>query len=203
MTAIFTFRSAGLLRLLFCIALGPYAAIRSSSGSSSSATFGGGVVAAAAAVVVVETLTPGSGPRVTRAHSYRSMVTLYIEEKEEDDGGEGGPTPARKRTPSGWSTRRADGAAADQPFVFQPGVNLIAGWTEGVLRMSEGERALLHVPAELGYGSSPMGTPGGGVGAFYIPAHSDLLFDIEILGKDEVGVTEGEKATQEMEEEDL
>ena len=47
--------------------------------------------------------------------------------------------------------------------------------------MKEGERAFLHVPASLGYGDRPMGSPGG---AFYIPANSDLLFDIEILGKE-------------------
>ena len=46
--------------------------------------------------------------------------------------------------------------------------------------MREGERANLHVPASLGYGAQAMGGPGG---SFYIPANSDLLFDIEILGK--------------------
>ena len=73
-----------------------------------------------------------------------------------------------------------DGAAEDKPFEFQPGRNLIAGWTEGVLQMTEGERAEIHVPPELGYGGRPMGAPGG---AFFIPANSRLLFDIEILGK--------------------
>jgi FKBP-type peptidyl-prolyl cis-trans isomerase len=120
-------------------------------------------------MVVVETITPGIGPAVTRNFKYRSMVTLYIEHTK--DG---------TRTPSGWSTRQSDGATVDQPFEFQPGMNLIAGWTEGVLKMKEGERALLHVPAAQGYGNRPMGQPGG---AFYIPANSDLLFDIEILGK--------------------
>jgi FKBP-type peptidyl-prolyl cis-trans isomerase len=47
--------------------------------------------------------------------------------------------------------------------------------------MKEGERALLHVPSSLGYGARPMGSPNGG--GFYIPPNSDLLFDIEILGK--------------------
>eukprot|EP00591_Stephanopyxis_turris_P007727 CAMPEP_0195519250 /NCGR_PEP_ID=MMETSP0794_2-20130614/14536_1 /TAXON_ID=515487 /ORGANISM="Stephanopyxis turris, Strain CCMP 815" /LENGTH=126 /DNA_ID=CAMNT_0040648373 /DNA_START=153 /DNA_END=533 /DNA_ORIENTATION=+ len=108
------------------------------------------------------------GPSVTKDYRYQSMVTLYIEN---EDG---------SRTPSGWSTRVSDGASSDSPFEFQPGVNLIAGWTEGVLKMNEGERALLHIPTELGYGASPMGSPGG---AFYIPANSNLLFDIEILGK--------------------
>ena len=119
-----------------------------------------------AAEVTMEVLKAGEGAAVTREHRYSSMVTLYIDDEE--------------RTPSGWSTRKSDGAAVDQPFQFQPGVNLIQGWTEGVLRMKEGERALLHVPAELGYGARAMGSPGG---SFYIPANSNLLFDIEIMGK--------------------
>lgn len=120
------------------------------------------------AEVRVVTKHAGSGPAVTTKHSYRSHVTLYIEES---DG---------SKKPSGWSTRVSDGADKDQPFSFQPGRNLIQGWTEGVLQMKEGERAFLHVPAEKGYGANPMGSPGG---AFYIPANSDLLFDIEILSK--------------------
>ena len=118
--------------------------------------------------VRVEQISPGEGPAVTKDYKYASMVTLYIEEA---DG---------NKTPSGWSTRVSDGAAADKPFEFQPGVGLIQGWTEGVLQMKEGERAWLHVPSKLGYGSRPMGSPGG---AFYIPADSNLLFDIEILSK--------------------
>jgi len=119
--------------------------------------------------VVVETITPaveGSAP-VTRLSKYRSMVTLYIENED------------LTKTPSGWSTRVSDGAKVDSPFEFQPGVGLIEGWTQGVLEMKEGERAWLHVPSALGYGGRPMGSPGG---AFYIPASSNLLFDIEILG---------------------
>uniref|UniRef100_A0A7S3P875 peptidylprolyl isomerase n=1 Tax=Amphora coffeiformis TaxID=265554 RepID=A0A7S3P875_9STRA len=120
--------------------------------------------------VVVETISPGDGPAVTKDFRYSAMVTLYIEN---DD---------KSKTPSGWSTRKEDGAPRDQPFNFQPGVGLIQGWTDGVLQMKEKERAWLHVPAELGYGARPMGSPGG---AFYIPANSNLLFDIEILGKDD------------------
>ena len=85
------------------------------------------------------------------------------------------------QTSSGWPTRVSDGAAANAPFAFQPGVGLIEGWTEGVLQMQEGERSWLHVPSAKGYGSREMGSPGGG-GGFYIPSNSDLLFDIEILG---------------------
>lgn len=124
-----------------------------------------------AAQVIVEkkSPTPEGAPRVTTRHKYRSHVTLYIEHA---DG---------SKTPSGWSTRVSDGAPEDAPFEFQPGLNLIEGWTQGVLEMYEGERAWLHVPAELGYGPRAMGSPNGG--GFYIPASSNLLFDIEILGK--------------------
>ncbi|CAB9513827.1 trans isomerase FKBP2 [Seminavis robusta] len=128
-----------------------------------------GVGHVSAEEVRVEVLRRGDGPAVTKNHKYRSMVTLYIE-------GESG-----EKTPSGWSTRKEDGAARDSPFVFQPGVNLIEGWTQGVLQMKEGDRSLLHVPSKLGYGSRPMGSKGG---SFYIPANSNLLFDIEIMGKE-------------------
>lgn len=124
--------------------------------------------AAAADQVVVETQMEGTGDAVRTEHRYSSHVTLYLDDE--------------KRTPSGWSTRKEHGAPLDKPFVFQPGVNLIQGWTTGVLQMREGERAFLHVPAALGYGGRPMGSPNGG--GFYIPANSDLLFDIEILGKE-------------------
>mmetsp|Transcript_93420 Transcript_93420/g.140179 ORF Transcript_93420/g.140179 Transcript_93420/m.140179 type:complete len:183 (-) Transcript_93420:100-648(-) len=120
--------------------------------------------------VVVDIISANdAGAPVTKDYKYRSMVTLYIED-----------TVNKSKTPSGWSTRVSDGATKDQPFDFQPGIGLIQGWTEGVLQMKEGERAWLHVPSSKGYGKRPMGSPGG---AFYIPANSDLLFDIEILGK--------------------
>ena len=120
--------------------------------------------------VVVEVQSAGSGPSVTSSSRYQSHVTLYIKHA---DG---------TKTPAGWSTRQSDGADRDSPFAFQPGVGLIQGWTEGVLKMKEGERSWLHVPSEKGYGAQPMGSPNGG--GFYIPANSDLVFDIEILGKE-------------------
>mmetsp|Transcript_32206 Transcript_32206/g.64108 ORF Transcript_32206/g.64108 Transcript_32206/m.64108 type:complete len:157 (-) Transcript_32206:295-765(-) len=121
--------------------------------------------------VRVEIIQPGNGPPITTSHRYTSHVTLYIEN-----------TSNGSKTKAGWSTRQSDGAPTDQPFTFQPGVNLIEGWTEGVLQMNEGERSWLHVPAEKGYGERPMGNPNGG--GFYIPGNSDLVFDIEILGKE-------------------
>ena len=79
---------------------------------------------------------------------YDSQVTLFIENA---DG---------STTPSGWSTRK-EGGGNDRPLSFTPGQGLIAGWTEGVLKMREGERAKIHVPSEKGYGGSPQGQKGG------------------------------------------
>lgn len=105
--------------------------------------------------------------KVTTAHKYKAMVTLSIENA---DG---------TLTPSGWSTRK-EHKGDGRPFEFQPGVNLIQGWTEGCLQLREGERGLIHVPYTKGYGTKEQGSKGG---AWFIPASSNLLFDIEILGK--------------------
>ena len=123
------------------------------------------VVLATAKDVVVETKSLGSGPPVTKDNRYKAMVTLYIEGAN------------RLRMPTGWTTREEDGADADSTFEFQPGVDVIQGWTEGVLQMNVGDRALIHVPSEKGYGAKLMDRDD-----LYIPANSDLLVDIEILG---------------------
>jgi FK506-binding protein 1 len=60
------------------------------------------------------------------------------------------------------------------PFQFIIGVGqVIPGWDQGVMKMSLGERAVLHVPSELGYGARGAG----GV----IPPNADLDFDVELL----------------------
>jgi FKBP-type peptidyl-prolyl cis-trans isomerase len=99
--------------------------------------------------VVVDITTPNdNGAPVTKDHKYSSHETLYIENAD------------KTKMPSGRSTRVSDGAAADKPFQFQPGVGVIEGWTEGVLQVKEGERIMLHVPAALGYRAQPIGSPG-------------------------------------------
>jgi FKBP-type peptidyl-prolyl cis-trans isomerase len=58
-----------------------------------------------------------------------------------------------------------------EPAEF-PVSGVIAGWTESLKTMKEGEKRQLFIPSELAYG--PQGRPG-------IPPNSVLLFDIELL----------------------
>merc|ERR1711913_180727 len=75
-----------------------------------------------------------------------------------------------------------------QPFQFSIGKGeVIAGWDEGVAKMSKGQRARLTISPDLGYGaqvpssssshdpSTLQGVPG------MIPPNSTLVFDVELL----------------------
>jgi len=59
-----------------------------------------------------------------------------------------------------------------EPAVFPVG-RLIPGWNEALLAMKKGERRILIIPPELGYGEQ--GYPG------VIPPDSFLVFDMELL----------------------
>jgi FK506-binding protein 1 len=48
------------------------------------------------------------------------------------------------------------------------------GWDEGVIEMSLGEKAILHITSDYGYGAE-------GVGDGVIPPNSDLDFEVELL----------------------
>jgi len=61
-----------------------------------------------------------------------------------------------------------------QPFTFDLGKGrVIRGWDEGVAMMKVGSRAILTIPAQLGYGAKGAG----GV----IPPNATLIFDVEVL----------------------
>jgi FKBP-type peptidyl-prolyl cis-trans isomerase len=74
---------------------------------------------------------------------------------------------------TGWMTngKMFDSSAARGPETFRLD-DVIAGWTEGVQLMVEGESRRLWIPAKLAYGDTPR-QPGGPSGM--------LVFDIELL----------------------
>jgi FKBP-type peptidyl-prolyl cis-trans isomerase len=62
----------------------------------------------------------------------------------------------------------------NDPFVFTIGVGqVIQGWDEGVAQMSVGQRALIKIPSDMGYGARGAGRD--------IPGNADLVFDVELL----------------------
>merc|ERR1712059_158421 len=61
-----------------------------------------------------------------------------------------------------------------EPFQFNIGrQEVIAGWDEGVAKMSRGQRAKLTISPDKGYGAG--GVPGA------IPPNATLVFDVELL----------------------
>ncbi|KXJ86255.1 FKBP-type peptidyl-prolyl cis-trans isomerase [Microdochium bolleyi] len=86
-------------------------------------------------------------------------------------------------------TLAADGTQFDasydrgSPLPFKLGAGrVIKGWDEGLLDMCIGEKRLLTIPPEYGYGQRGMGP---------IPAGSTLIFETELMGID--GVPKPEK----------
>mmetsp|Transcript_819 Transcript_819/g.1808 ORF Transcript_819/g.1808 Transcript_819/m.1808 type:complete len:128 (-) Transcript_819:2215-2598(-) len=61
-----------------------------------------------------------------------------------------------------------------RPFQFTIGKGeVIKGWDEGVVRMTLGEKAKLHITSDYGYGAHGAGD--------VIPPHADLDFEVELL----------------------
>lgn len=61
-----------------------------------------------------------------------------------------------------------------KPFLFKLGLGMvIKGWDEGVANMTLGEKAVLHITSDFGYGARGAG----GV----IPPDADLKFEVELL----------------------
>lgn len=79
-----------------------------------------------------------------------------------------------------YTGRLLDGTVFDQnqdrdnPLVFRLGRNLVIdGWDEGLKLMQVGEKRLLIIPYELGYGT--LGKPPS------IPRRATLIFEVELL----------------------
>jgi peptidylprolyl isomerase len=65
------------------------------------------------------------------------------------------------------------------PFKFTLGQKeVIPGWDEGVKMMSKGEKAVLIVPPNLGYGSKGAKDENG---KFIVPQNSHMIFQIELV----------------------
>lgn len=63
----------------------------------------------------------------------------------------------------------------NRPFKFTVGIGqVIKGWDEGVLQMSIGEKAVLKITSDYGYGSNGAGN--------VIPPNADLIFEVQLLG---------------------
>lgn len=70
-------------------------------------------------------------------------------------------------------TRFDDSYSAGKPFSFPLGQSrVIPGWDQGFAKMNKGERAVLFIPSDLGYGAR---------GNARIPADSDLVFLVELV----------------------
>jgi FKBP-type peptidyl-prolyl cis-trans isomerase len=94
--------------------------------------------------------------------------------------GEGEPVKEKDKVSVHYKGTLVDGTQFDssydrkKPFEFTVGAGMvIKGWDLGVLGMKIGEKRILNIPSELGYGKRGIGP---------IPPDSDLIFEIELLG---------------------
>ena len=91
------------------------------------------------------------------------------------------PKKGDKLTMHYTGTLVSDGSVFDsshkrgRPFQFVIGQGqVIKGWDEGVAKLSRGEKAVLEMTADYGYGAAGAG----GV----IPPNASLKFEVELLG---------------------
>ena len=90
------------------------------------------------------------------------------------------PKPGDKLTMHYHGTLASNGQKFDasrdrgRPFSFTIGIGqVIRGWDEGVMTMSLGEKSMLRITSDYGYGARGAG----GV----IPPNADLNFEVELL----------------------
>jgi len=109
-----------------------------------------------------------------------SGVVLHVLEHGPDGPGRGTRPTKASTVKIHYHGTLADGTVFDstlvgggEPVKF-PLAGVIPGWRDGVLKMHEGETAMLGIPPEQGYGEA--GTPDG-----TIPGGSTLFFKIQLL----------------------
>lgn len=92
-----------------------------------------------------------------------------------------GPKPGYKQNVKvHYTGKLLDGTVFDssvergEPIDFQLGVGMvIPGWDEGIALMSKGEKGILYIPSELGYGPRQAGE--------LIKPYSNLMFEVELV----------------------
>ena len=92
-----------------------------------------------------------------------------------------GPKPGYKQTVKvHYTGKLLDGTVFDssvdrgEPIAFPLGVGqVIKGWDEGIALMQKGEKGILYIPYDLAYGTMDRGP---------IPAYSNLVFEVELVG---------------------
>ncbi len=106
-------------------------------------------------------------------------ASIEMEDIETGDGAVASPGDKVSVHYTGWLT---DGTKFDssldrgQPFTFQLGAGeVIQGWDRGVAGMAIGGVRRLTIPPELAYGDRSVGNG-------LIPAHSTLVFEVQLLG---------------------
>jgi FK506-binding protein 1 len=118
---------------------------------------------------------------INRSNQIKLYIVMGVEKETISVGdGETFPTAGDMLTMHYTGTLAADNQQFDssvsrgQPFQFVIGIGqVIRGWDEGVALMSLGEKAMLHITSDFGYGAE--GAPGA------IPPNADLKFEVELL----------------------
>ncbi len=127
-----------------------------------------------------ETCRPprNSSPRTPKRRASKRLKPVCSMKSWPRSGGRKLPTDANKVSVH-YEGRLLDGSVFNssyergEPIEF-PLARVIAGWTEGVQLMSEGDKFRFFIPPALAYGEG--GTPGGPIGP-----NEALIFDVELL----------------------
>jgi FKBP-type peptidyl-prolyl cis-trans isomerase len=115
---------------------------------------------AAPSKLVVTTLVKGTGPKLVTGDT---VVAQYV----------GSIWRTGKVFSASWPSAKQP---TGQPFTFQLGGQVIAGWNDGLKGATVGSRVMLTIPPNLGYG------PAGGEKSAGITKTDTLVFVIDILG---------------------